>query len=136
MNSHDITFRPHHFLCTLCFRGNGYSPNFVQNYKDIVNTLSDETPINITPHTDSICAPCPHKRSLNCTNQNKIALLDKQHTQALKLEDPVITWGDAKKSIRQNITLEKFHAMCAPCEWKKLGICEKVLIDFLVDKEV
>jgi hypothetical protein len=127
-----LTFRPHHFLCTLCFQGKGYSPEFIANYKDIVKNLNNETVIKITQGTDSICAPCPHKRELKCASQEKIEFLDKQHQEVLELKpNETLTWKEAKEKIKNKLTLEKFHQICDTCSWKSYGICEQVLTKFL-----
>lgn len=131
-----IAFRPHHFLCTLCFQGEGYSEQFIANFKQIVAILreenSDNTAIKITTHTDSICAPCPHKKEKNCEMQEKIKLLDHAHSSALNIKTTsMITWGEAKTRIKENLTLDTFHKICATCSWKTSGICERVLRDFL-----
>lgn len=127
-----INFRPHHFLCTLCFQGKGYSPDFIRNYKSIVKNLVDDTPIQVTEYTDSICAPCPHKRELQCASQAKIDILDKNHAKTLQLKtDEILSWGEAKQRIKDNLTLEKFHEICKTCSWKEYGLCEKVLTEFL-----
>lgn len=126
MSVREVTFRPHHFLCTLCFKGKGYSESFVQNYQNIVKDLTDNTVITVTEHTDSICAPCPHKLGLQCESQTKITLLDTAHHAILQLP-PKITWGEAKQKIKANMTLEKFHSACAPCQWKQYGMCEETL---------
>jgi uncharacterized protein len=136
INSMNITFRPHHFLCTLCFQGKGYSPTFVENYQKIVEQLNsatgDLTPISIIAHTDSICAPCPHKQNTQCASQEKITRLDNAHAEALGIKTgDIIYWGEAKKLIAEKITLEQFHQMCGACSWKNLGICEQVLRNFL-----
>jgi len=51
-----LTFRPHHFMCTLGFQGMGYSPAFVTNYKDIAATLkaNPRTDIKVSFSLDSI----------------------------------------------------------------------------------
>lgn len=126
MSVREINFRPHHFLCTLSFQGKGYSEPFIQNYQAIVDSLTDETVISVTPHTDSICAPCPHKRNLHCENQSKISRLDEAHQAILKLPTK-ITWGEAKQLIKKQMTLSKFHAACEPCQWKHYGMCESAL---------
>lgn len=135
-NLKDIYFRPHHFLCALCFQGRGYSPAFVANFQTIMNVLTschgDQTPIHIINHTDSICAPCPNRRDKNCTTQEKITALDHAHAHALEIKpDTTVTWGEAKQLIAEKISLEKFHEICATCSWKELGICEGVLTRFL-----
>ncbi len=89
----------------------------------------DLTQIKVVGYTDSICSPCPHKRNQYCVSEDKIVLLDKAHAAALKLQPgEVITWGAAKQRIAQNVTLQVFHNICSTCNWKKLGICEQVLV--------
>jgi len=118
-------------MCTLSFQGKGYSFAFVNNYQNIVNALTDNTQIEVVHHTDDICSPCPHKEGLNCAQQAKIEMLDQQHQSALQLSQQSLTWKEAKALIKKNMTIEKFHHICSPCEWKKQGVCEKVLTDFL-----
>lgn len=131
-----ITFRPHHFLCALCFQGRGYSPAFVANFQTIMDTLNasegDATPIKIVSHTDSICLPCPNRRNLSCTTQEKIDKLDAAHAEALQLlPGQSITWGEAKEKIAANIPLPTFHRICEGCEWKAYGICEQVIAGYV-----
>ncbi len=134
-----IQFRPHHFLCTLCFQGKGYSRTFIANYQAIVETLQstdgDEQSIRVTNTTDSICSPCPHKRNERCATEEKISVLDQAHAHALDLSpNQMITWGQAKQAIKEKISLEIFHQICATCSWKSMGICEEVLNEFLKDR--
>ena len=130
-----MTFRPHHFLCALCFQGKGYSPEFINNFSQIMMQLNsaqgDDIVINVVEYTDSICEPCPSKRDKRCVTQKKILQLDRAHTEILQIkEGDKITWGTAKKRIAEYMTLEKFHTACAPCIWKKTGMCENVLNKF------
>lgn len=129
-----IRFRPHHFLCTLGFQGKGYSPAFVANYQMIVDTLrqseGDNILIHVVEKTDSICAPCPNKRDERCATQAKIDALDKAHAAILNIKvGDILSWGEAKKRIARQMTLEKFHTACAICPWKRLGVCEKALTE-------
>jgi hypothetical protein len=95
---------------------------------DYLNAQGDDVIIDIVEYTDSICAPCPSKRDKLCVSQKKIVRLDRAHADILKIkEGDQITWGDAKKRIHQNMTLEKFHTACSPCVWKTTGMCETVL---------
>jgi uncharacterized protein len=90
----------------------------------------DHVIIEIVDETDSICSPCPSRRYKNCVSQKKILRLDQAHADILEIKSgEKITWGDAKMKIHKNMTLQKFHIACAPCEWRKLGICESVVID-------
>ncbi len=129
-----IRFRPHHFLCTVGFEGKGYSESFVENFTSIANRLrnsSDGDDIKITvieEATDSICAPCPNRKENQCETEVKIRKLDTAHAKILELHSgDTLSWGEAKNRIREKMTLEKFHDACAPCSWKRAGICETAL---------
>ena len=125
-----IEFRPHHFLCTFCFKGKGYSPEFVDNYQVIAAQLKQDadTPIRVVNHTDSICSPCPHRQGLRCTTEAKVQHLDQAHAGALEIQPgDVLTWREAKNRIAERIDLNTFHKICATCSWKASGICESVL---------
>ncbi len=130
-----IRFRPHHFMCTLGFRGKGYSADFVRNYKKIVQKLSDdeETQIEVVQFMDSICSACPNKvDEIICKTQDKIRKLDVAHTAALLLkEGDVFTWKQAKERIKKHMSVEKFHIACQGCSWKEYGVCQQSLEDLI-----
>ena len=125
-----ISFRPHHFLCTLGFQGKGYSPHFVENYKQIVEVIQkdEELPIQVVVHEDFICRACPHQDMGGCAVEEKIKGLDARHAQILRLKQgDVLSWREAKQRLRDYMTLEGFHQACSGCEWKELGVCESAL---------
>lgn len=131
-----MKFRPHHFLCALGFEGKGYSSVFIDNFTQLVARLKeaggDNTVIEVEFANDDICVPCPNRQGDKCASQEKIDRLDKAHARALDLNPPHnLTWGEAKQRIREKMTLEKFHSICTPCEWKKMGICEAHLRNHL-----
>ena len=106
--AHDpVTFRPHHFLCSLGFQGKGYSDAFTANMSGIVIDRlrapgGDDTVIEVTGATDDICAPCPKRRDTLCTEQDKIAALDRRHARALGLfVGSTLTWGRSQAPRRQ-----------------------------------
>ena len=127
-----LKFRPHHFLCTLGFVGKGYSNEFIKNFREIVSKLDgpkgDTVQIQVIQETDIICLPCPHRRGNTCKEYEKITQLDQAHAKALDIRcNEILTWKEAKKRICQKISPAIFEVICAPCEWKKLGICAKAL---------
>lgn len=137
-----LKFRPHHFLCTLCFQGKGYSPAFVKNYVEIVEQLKDEQAIKIevVNRTDSICSACPHQQGARCGNgehaEQKIQTLDAAHKEDLNWQvGELLTWQEAKIRIKNKLDLETFHATCKTCSWKASGICEGVLKEFLTQRK-
>ncbi len=129
----DLRFRPHHFLCTLGFEGKGYSESFVANYQKIAAKLrdlpgGDQTEIEVVVGTDSICAPCPNRRDRLCETETRIQALDAGHTRVLGLRPgDRVTWSEAKTRIRERMSIEAFETVCAPCAWKKAGLCESAL---------
>jgi hypothetical protein len=129
-----LPFRPHHFLCTLSFQGKGYSPDFVQDYVALKERLEapggDEIPLIVTDEADLICQACPERVGTGCQSQNKIDRLDAAHLSMLGLKyGQVLTWGDAKRLLKEKIPPEKQPALCRGCEWLQLGICHQALKD-------
>jgi soluble lytic murein transglycosylase-like protein len=129
-----VQFRPHHFLCTVGFRGKGYSDSFVENYQEIADHLrgpdGDNQEIQVVEETDSICAPCPNRREKLCTAQEKIESLDRRHAEALGVgEGDVLTWKEAKQRIKKNVDFETFERICDGCQWKDLGVCRESLAE-------
>jgi len=130
----NIRFRPHHFLCTVGFEGKGYSESFVDNYVRVAHGLretpdGDQTAIEVTSGTDSICEPCPNRRDDRCETESKIRSLDEAHAKILGIRaGDRLTWGEAKEKIRTKMTVEKLRAACAPCAWLKAGMCERALV--------
>jgi uncharacterized protein len=126
-----IRFRPHHFMCTLAFKGKGYSLGFIKNYKKIFDHLdkNEDTLIQVVEYMDDICSVCPNKiDEIICKTQEKISNLDREHKEILRLKTgEYISWEDAKKRIKQHMSIEKFHDACRDCSWKKYGVCEETL---------
>lgn len=128
-----LEFRPHHFLCTVGFEGKGYSPEFVEGYRQIASRLRDrpdgvEVPIRVVGATDSICAPCPNRRETLCTSQPKIEALDEAHRRHFGFEPGLeLTWGEARSRIVERMNESDFDRICAPCGWRELGICQAAL---------
>jgi len=125
-----FSFRPHHFLCTLGFQGRGYSPEFIDNYKAVVEALhhNEELLIEVVPMEDSICGACPHLEKGICEQEEKIQTLDARHSYVLGLHSgDILSWKQARALLKEKMTVETFHQACSGCSWKALGICEAAL---------
>ena len=128
----DIKFRPHHFLCSVGYEGMGYSKSFIANYDRIIEQIrrDEDTAIKVIFELDDICSKCPEQnpRARTCNNQTTIDKLDQAHAAILKLKDQeIVSFRDAKARIKEHFSLEQFHIACKPCEWQKMGTCEKAL---------
>ncbi|MGB0499398.1 MAG: DUF1284 domain-containing protein [Rubricella sp.] len=128
-----VRYRPHHFLCSLGYEGKGYSEAFTANMTAIVIGRlraegGEETVIEVTGHTDDICAPCPKRRGRLCTSQDRIKVLDRAHAHALRLKPGErLTWGQALERIREHVQPGDLSTICAGCQWLELGVCETAL---------
>lgn len=130
-----LKFRPHHFLCALGYQGKGYSDTFVANFDRISGQLKrgsagDSTSIQVVSGSDSICAPCPHRRGESCSSEWKIKKLDDAHAEVLGIRSgDVLSWGEAKVLLKRKMTLETHDSICSPCSWKALGVCRTSLAE-------
>lgn len=140
MTQPPVTYRPHHFLCSLGFQGKGYSDAFTANMSRIVDDRlrapgGDDVPIRVTGETDDICGPCPKRRGTLCTEQDKIAALDARHARALGLfVDTELTWGEAKRRILKRVPPGSLQTLCQGCQWLDLGLCERALTDLHINR--
>lgn len=127
-----IPFRRHHFLCALGFAGAGYSDDFVSNMAQLVGLLrapgGDAQRLQVTVGADAICAPCPSRRGAGCAEGAKIAALDARHGAALGLAPgDVVSWGEAKRRIRERVPPGALDRLCAGCSWLDQGMCRDAL---------
>ena len=53
-----LRFRPHHLLCMLTYKGNGYSKSFVENFDLLIERMNaSSVTLEICKGPDDICAP-------------------------------------------------------------------------------
>ena len=135
-----ITFRPHHFLCSLGYQGNGYDDEFTANMDKVVTAGlhqpgGDDTVITVVRQADAICAPCPHRRGQGCASQDKIDGLDQRHADRLHLKDGEdLTWGAAKDRIAAHVQSGDLAVLCQGCQWLEFGVCEEALARLIAEK--
>lgn len=67
-----IHLRPHHGVCLLNFRGEGYSDEFSRNMTAMKERLNanPEEKICITKGADDLCAKCPNRRGNACSSEH------------------------------------------------------------------
>ena len=116
-----MDLRGHHFLCTLHYRGAGYSDGFTANFNALVAGVRDRdrTAVTIAPMADGICTACPSLQpdGERCAYQDSImrrdaALLEAmgwQPGQTLDLEEA--HWAVLAR--REALMAE----VCTGCEW-------------------
>ena len=64
-----LSLRPHHLLCTRAFKGNGYSPVFVENMQRVIDLLKNGCYITLVTGVDAICDPCPEESEITAARK-------------------------------------------------------------------
>lgn len=72
-----VPMRPHHLLCSLTYRGEGYSAAFIAGYDRVIESLAAGAPIRIVEGPDAICAPRLGEAGCHC-HEARIAWRDRQ----------------------------------------------------------
>ena len=126
INMEEVILRPHHLLCNYCFKGMGYSDEYVAHFTNLHDKLDHDNTVSITVKSgvDDICSRCPHNMGTKCDEAQKVADIDALHKEALELtEGQSITWRDAVTRITTSIDPDTFKNICNKCEWFESGIC-------------
>jgi hypothetical protein len=126
-----MILRAHHLLCTLGFRGLGYSKEYVDNMSRIVDQMrsSPEGLIEIVAEPDDICTPCPFLEEKGCQEkgpESEELVRRRDHTVMGMLNVVAgerITWAELKKRIRSSISPEDLEEICRDCQWLPQGYC-------------
>ena len=119
-----MNLRPHHVLCIQKFTGHGYSQDFTAHMSAVVSGLTDApgTCITITQGCDDLCGKCPYNKNGNCVSSEKTAALDAAVLDFCDLTyKEEVPWAELAGTAREQILeTDKFHEVCAPCQWYEL----------------
>ncbi len=117
-------------MCVHGFQGKGYSPKFVANFWRVVDDLdADSAQIIVVQGTaDDICQPCPNNQGALCADETKIRKLDDAYVATLEIKPgDTMSWAAARRLVAKKVTDKDFDENCAPCGWRKLGVCKEAL---------
>lgn len=67
-----IHLRPHHLLCILTYKGQGYTSAFVENFDQVIIELQQNSEILIIQGSDDICRGWLEDSSCHCHDQSII----------------------------------------------------------------
>ena len=118
--------RPHHSLCIQFFCGNGYSPEFIKNMQNTINTLDKYDPlVYLTDKCDIICSTCPNNQNGKCISDEKVKKFDDNVLKATSLSTgSEIRWKTLRELAKKEIILKAMlPEICRDCQW--LNICTK-----------
>src|SRR5579884_93843 len=130
---HPLIIRGHTLLCLQGFRGEGYSPAFVENMEAIHRRLSNDpdTAVQVVAQTDLICAACPHRHSDGCRLkgpgfEESMKLQDREVIGRLGMtEGEIRPWREILQRVAIRISGRDLDAICGACRWLPLGYCKE-----------
>lgn len=119
-----MKLRGHHLICLQFFKGEGYSKDFVENTKRIVEDWG-ENDAEIVKGADDVCCFCPFLKNGRCNHPKYKEEIEKTDELALRLLG--LKTGDKveKEDVKKQLPImfkEWRKKACFNCEWKKL--CE------------
>lgn len=134
-NSHSdrLIVRGHTLLCLQGFRGEGYSPDFVENLSRIHRRLAGapETAVEVVAGPDQVCAACPNLGSEGCRlngpgSEGEMREQDEAVMRRLGIESgAVLSWGEILRRISGKVGGEDLVEICGSCRWRPLGYCKE-----------
>lgn len=114
--------RPHHGMCIAFFKGKGYSTEFTDHMKNVIEQLSKDPPVCITVQTDEICRKCPNNVENVCVTAEKVEKYDKKVLNACGISDgTVMRYSEFRKAVYAGI-LEagEREKICGDCQWSEI----------------
>jgi hypothetical protein len=128
-----VRIRGHTLLCLQGFRGEGYSPDFVQSMAAIHRELAAEPDrvVEVVEAPDAVCGACPHLVSSGCSlngsDSERGMQAQDQHVLGLLGLQPgtKVRWREVLERIRASVKGSDLPEICGSCRWLPLGYCKE-----------
>ncbi|MEW6544793.1 MAG: DUF1284 domain-containing protein [Nitrospirota bacterium] len=128
-----IRLRGHTLLCLQGFRGEGYSPGFVENLASVHRDLRDHPDrwVLVVDEPDDVCRACPHRGPGGCTlngedSEDVMRAQDRHVLERLGLQTGAkVRWRDILDRIGVSLSGEDLPGLCGACRWLPLGYCRE-----------
>ena len=128
-----VRLRGHTLLCLQGFRGEGYSPKFVENMASVHQLLTEqqETWVEVLASPDVVCGACPHQQTSGCTlngDRSEEEMRDQDLVVLEKLDLEAgshVRWGEILERIRRSVGGDDLPSICGKCRWLPLGYCRE-----------
>ena len=127
-----LPLRAHNALCLQGFRGEGYSPEFVDRMQAIYDTVREDPArrVKLLTEPDALCDACPNLESLRgCTlrgpgHEAHMREQDETVLERLGLEaGTTVAWSEVLERIKGSIRGDDLTDVCTICPWLPLGWC-------------
>ena len=128
-----IRIRGHTLLCLQGFRGEGYSPGFVENMAAIHRQLTNNPtgPVLVVDAPDAICSSCPNLKDGGCHlhgpgSEEGMIAQDRDVMHRLGIDrGEELPWQEIVHRIAQAVRGEMLPEICGKCPWLPLGYCKE-----------
>ncbi len=126
-----VRLRAHTLLCLQGFRGEGYSPSFIDNLARIHRDLAEHPDqwVEVVDAPDTVCGACPHLATAGCSLRGEgfeesMSAQDRHVLRLLGLQAGIrVQWSEILDRIRTAITGDSLPSICGQCRWLPLGYC-------------
>lgn len=102
MSGETVRLRPHHLLCIRSFEGRGYSPEFVENMRGVVESLESGARVEVGRGRDDICKACRETCAVSAEEMDE-AVLE-------AVEEPSVEGV-------MGLTGREIREICSGCRW-------------------
>lgn len=135
-----VRLRGHHFICLHFFRGEGYSPAFVDNLEAAVGRATGQEAV-VVDGADDVCAACPGLASDGtCADpsggETSVRRLDRMAWRTLGIHPgDHLSLADARELLADDAMAAGMWRAeaCAGCAWE--SVCESGWNGFLGEYE-
>jgi hypothetical protein len=129
-----INIRPHHILCMHGFAGKGYSEIFIENMKNVIESIRKENQLLIVFSRDDICKKCPNLQAeKDCTTPEMVNKLDAVTAIEFELEEKAYTYTEIVEILKKKNVANIIEKICVECGWYESGICKETMIALFKD---
>ena len=125
-----IRLRAHHLLCMLTFAGEGYTPEFIENFSRIVARIGAGEPVELIDGPDDVCAPLTEAGAAHC-DEFSVSRRDREALRALASAGdllpatrPLILDRAAIAELRVQFAAGTIRAACGGCSW--FALCSDI----------
>ncbi|WP_263411080.1 DUF1284 domain-containing protein [Terriglobus tenax] len=123
-----IRLRPHHLLCMLTYKGEGYSQEFVKNFDRLTRQLAATgEPVEVVSGPDDVCAPLLESGECHCFSPSVVERDQKAAEELSALLGEVVAPGATLRLTPARLAMMKtafrngdIRSACVECPWKDL----------------
>lgn len=127
----EMKLRGHHLICLHFYRGEGYSPDYVEHLNKIVRRAQGGEEIEVVSGADDVCQACPYLKDSRCCHKEgadeEVHALDRAALDFHQITpgDRVL-WPDLSEKVMKT-SKEWFDSFCSGCDW--FDLCNRIRLE-------